>query len=28
MHFAHQAQLNVHVRPSETKMAVRRENDE
>jgi hypothetical protein len=28
MHFAHQAQLNEHVRPLETKMAVGRENDE
>jgi hypothetical protein len=27
LHFAHQAQLNAHVRPIETKMAVGREND-
>jgi hypothetical protein len=27
MHFAHQAQLNAHVRPFEAKMAVGREND-
>jgi hypothetical protein len=28
MHFAHQAQLNAHVRALETKMAIGRENDE
>jgi hypothetical protein len=28
MHFAHQPQLNAHVQPLETKMAVGRENDE
>jgi hypothetical protein len=28
MHFAHQAQLNAHVQPLETKMAVSHENDE
>jgi hypothetical protein len=28
MHFAHQPQLNAHVRLLETKMAVGRENDE
>jgi hypothetical protein len=28
VHFAHQAQLNAHVRLLETKMAVGRENDE
>jgi hypothetical protein len=28
MHFAHQAQLNAHARPLETKMAVGREKDE
>jgi hypothetical protein len=28
MHFAHQAQLNAHVQPLETKMVVGRENDE
>jgi hypothetical protein len=28
MHIAHQAQLNAHVRPLETKMAVGRENDD
>jgi hypothetical protein len=28
MRFAHHAQLNAHVRPLETKMAVGRENDE
>jgi hypothetical protein len=28
MYFAHRAQLNAHVRPIETKMAVGRENDE
>jgi hypothetical protein len=28
VHFAHQAELNAHVRLLETKMAVRRKNDE
>jgi hypothetical protein len=28
VHFAHQAQLNAHVRPLEAKMAVGRENDD
>jgi hypothetical protein len=28
MHFAHQVQLNAHVRPLETKIAVGDENDE
>jgi hypothetical protein len=28
MHFAHQVQLNAHVRPLETKIEVGRENDE